>query len=216
MKHTGHILPQTHNRSRRHGPLPPPPIPHPDQEGLQDDKQTDKETHHTIPDYILPAQHRPKHHRPDLVRAVGYILGPNHKLTRDYSYRGRIVLQLIECKNSIDANITNIIQHIHNIYEPLKQALLTHGTLKLDVKIIPIVISRTGTFNVKTLAEIVQLVSFHEEPPDAMTFKQLPRPTQKIAMALHVHAQEWLSHISRISRNILTTKRTNNFTSNNT
>jgi len=25
-------------------------------------------------------------------------------------------------------------------------------------------------------------------------------------MALHVHAQEWLSHISKISRKILTTK----------
>ncbi len=65
-----------------------PPIPHPDQEGLQDDKQTDNDTHQTILDYILPAQHIPKHHRPDLVRAVGYTLGPNGKLTKDYLYRG--------------------------------------------------------------------------------------------------------------------------------
>jgi hypothetical protein len=46
------------------------------------------------------------------------------------------------------------MEHIDTIYEPLKQALQTYGTLKADVKIIPIVISRTCTFNVKTLAEI--------------------------------------------------------------
>jgi len=39
---------------------------------------------------------------------------------------------------------------------------------------IPIVISRTNNFHVKTLAEIAQLVSFKEEPPDELTFKQLP------------------------------------------
>ena len=76
----------------------------------------------------------------------------------------------------------------------------------MDIKIIPIVISRTGTFHVKTLAEIAQLVSFAEEPPDELIFKQLPPTAKRIAMALHVHAQEWLSHISKISRRILTTK----------
>ncbi len=59
--------------------------------------------------------------------------------------------------NDQEGNITDIIQHIHTIYEPLKQVLLTHGTLKADIKIIPIVISKTGTFNVKTLAEIASL-----------------------------------------------------------
>ncbi len=82
-----------------------PQIPHPDQEGLQGDKQTDNDSHHTIPDYIIPAQYKPKHHRPDLIWAVGYILGPNGKLTRDYSYRGKRKLQLIECKYSTDRNI---------------------------------------------------------------------------------------------------------------
>ncbi len=46
------------------------------------------------------------------------------------------------------------------MYEPLKQTLLTHGRIKADVKVIPIVIRRTGSFNVKTLSEIAQLVSF--------------------------------------------------------
>jgi hypothetical protein len=81
-----------------------------------------------------------------------------------------------------------------------------HGTLTTEIKIIPIVIIRIGTFNVKTLAKIAQLVSFKEKPPDALTYKQLPKPAQKIAMTLHVHAQEWLSYISKISRKILTTK----------
>ena len=40
-------------------------------------------------------------------------------------------------------------------------------------------ISITGTFDVKTLVEIAQLVSFNEEPPDALTNKQLPRLAQK-------------------------------------
>ncbi len=67
-----------------------------------------------------------------------------------------------------------IIDHIYEIYEPLRQALQTHGTLKAEIKIIPVVISRTGTFHIKTLAKIAQLVSFTEEPPDELTFKPLP------------------------------------------
>jgi hypothetical protein len=69
-----------------------------------------------------------------------------------------------------------------------------------------IVISKTGTFNVKTLAEIAQLVSYKSEPPDVMTYKQLPKPAKHIATSLHEHAQEWLSHISEHSRKILATK----------
>jgi len=83
-----------------------------------------------------------------------------------------------------------VINHIYNIYEPLKQELQIHGTLKVHIKIIPIVISRTGTFNVRTLAEIIQLVSFREEPHDTLTYKQLPKSAHRIAMALHMHAQE--------------------------
>jgi len=109
-------------------------------------------------------------------------------------------------KNSTDGNIQSIIDHIYDIYGPLRLALQTHGTLKADVEIIPIVISRTSTFHVKTLAEIAQLVSFKEEPPDELTFKQLPTTYKNIAMALHAQAQKWLSHISNNSRKILTTR----------
>ena len=69
-----------------------------------------------------------------------------------------------------------VIDRIYTFHEPLKQALQTHGTLKADIAIIPIVISIPETFNVKTRAEITQLVSFKEEPPDALTYKDLPRP----------------------------------------
>ena len=139
---------------------------------------------------------------------VGGRLHPQQ--TRQTSQRSHIprtkTIQIIECKYATDGNIQTIIEHIYEIYDPLRQALQTYGTLKADVEIIPIVISRTGTFHVKTLAVISQLVSFAEEPPDALTFKQLPPTAKRITMALHVHAQEWLSHISKISRKILTTK----------
>ena len=55
-------------------------IKHPNQEGIQDDK-ADSNYPQAIPEYILPAQHRPKHHRPDLIRAVRYILTPEGRLT---------------------------------------------------------------------------------------------------------------------------------------
>ncbi len=108
-------------------------IKHPNQEGLQDDK-TDSNYPQTIPDYILPAQHRPKHHRPDLIRAVGYTTIREGRLTKDLTYRGRRQLQIIECKYSIDGNIHDIIDHIYNIYEPLKLALQIHETIKADIK----------------------------------------------------------------------------------
>ena len=72
-----------------------------------------------------------------------------------------------------------IIDHVYDICEPLRLALQIHGTLKADVKIIPIVISRSGTFHINTLAEIAQLVSFKEEPTDELNFKQLPIPALK-------------------------------------
>jgi hypothetical protein len=53
-----------------------------------------------------------------------------------------------------------IIDLVYGIYEPLRLALQTYGSLKVDIKIIPIVISRSGTFHVKTLAEIAQLILF--------------------------------------------------------
>ena len=104
-------------------PSDPSPITHPEHEGLQDDKQTDGETRHIIPEYILPAQHRSTHHKPNIIIAIGYTLGPDDNLKIDHTYLGRRQLQLIECKYSTDGNITDLIDHIHDIYEPLKQAL---------------------------------------------------------------------------------------------
>jgi len=112
--------------------------------------------------------------------------------------------------------MTISIYHIYQLYEPLKTSLQAHGRLKADVTIIPTVISRTCTFNVNTMAEIAQLVSYKEEPPTIMTYKQLPNLAKHIAMALHTHAQEWLSHISKISRTILTTKPKRNLTKTST
>jgi hypothetical protein len=133
-------------------------ITHPNQEGIQDDKANTTYPQ-TIPEHILPAQHRPKHHRPDLIRAVGCTTTPEGRLTKGLTYMGRRHLQIIECKYSTDDNTHDIIDHIYNIYEPLKLALQTHGTIRDDIIIVLIVTSRTRSFNVKTLAEIAQLVS---------------------------------------------------------
>jgi hypothetical protein len=186
-----------------------PQILHPEEEGLQNDRPNTTNQPQTIPEYILPPQHKPTHNKPDLITAIGYTTNSNGQLIPDPTYRGRRQIQIIERKYSIDEKTQEVIDHIYNIYEPLKQALQIHGTLKANIIIIPIVISKTGTFNVRTLAVIAQLVSFREEPPNTITCKQLPKPAQKIAMALHIHAQEWLSHISKISRKILTTKNKN-------
>jgi hypothetical protein len=82
----------------------------------------------------------------------------------------------------------------------------------LQVQIIPIVISRTGNFHTRELVEIAQLVSFKENPPDNITYKSLPTQAQTIAMAIHVHAQEWLTLESKVSKSTLpkTNKENNN------
>jgi hypothetical protein len=77
------------------------------------------------------------------------------------------------------------------------------------------VISRTRNFHTRTLAKIAQLVSFKENPPDNITYKSLPTHTQKIAIVIHVHAHEWLTLMSKVSRSTLihrrkTTKQTKN------
>jgi hypothetical protein len=95
------------------------------------------------------------------------------------------------------------INGIHIIYEPLKQAILQHNKERLQVQIILIAISRTGNFHTSTLAEIAQLVSFKENSPDALTYITLPTQAQTITMALHMHAQEWLTLISTVSRSTL-------------
>jgi hypothetical protein len=147
---------------------------------------------------------------------VGYTFNAQGKLKKDLTYRGQRQIKIIECKYSTDGNIQNIIDHIYDIYdiyELLKVALQTHGTLKTEVKIIPIVISIAGTFNVKTLAEIAQLVSLKEEPPDVVSFEQLSttKKSQYHFMYMHKNGSPIYKKTSEKSspqrqRNILTHK----------
>ena len=93
-------------------------------------------------------------------------------------------------------------------YEPLKQAIQLHNNGRIQVEMIPIVIRRTTNFHTRTLAEIAQLVSLKENLPDILTYKSLPHQAQKIVMMLHIHAQEWLTLMSKISRNTPTQRHT--------
>ena len=171
-------------------------ITHSLQEGLQDDKSENPDYPQSILDYVLHPQHKPKHHKPDLVRAVGYTLNTQGKLVKILTYRGQRQIKIIECKYSIDGNIQTIIDHIYDIYEQLRLALQTYGTLKAEVKMIPIVISQTGTIHVETLAVIAQLVSFKEEPPDDLTFKQPPpRLKESRWHSTYMHKNGYLTHL---------------------
>ncbi len=114
----------------------------------------------------------------------------------------------IECKYSTDSNILETIERIHTIYEPLKHDIQLHNNGRIQVEVIPIVISRTGNFHTYTLAEIAQLVSLKENPLDTLTYKALPLQARTIAMKLHIHAQEWLTLMSKISRNNITQRHT--------
>ncbi len=71
-------------------------IKHSTHEGLQDDKSDNPDYPQTIPEYILHPQHRLKHHKPDLIRAVGFTLNKQGKLVKDLTYRGQRQIQIIE------------------------------------------------------------------------------------------------------------------------
>ena len=91
-------------------------------EVLQNDKA--KITHSTIiPNTILPKHKRPIHHKPDIIRATCYLIKSRGALVANTTSRGRRCLQLIECKYSTNNNMSDIIDHIHTIYAPLKQAM---------------------------------------------------------------------------------------------
>ena len=95
-------------------------------EGLQNDKE--KTQHPTIiPTNLLPRHKRPIHYKQDIIRAIGYKWNAKRQLVEDPTYKGRRCLQLIECKYSTDSNILDTITNIHNIYEPLKQAIMRHN-----------------------------------------------------------------------------------------
>jgi hypothetical protein len=58
-------------------------IKHSKQENLKNDKSDNPDYPQTIPDYILHPQHRPKHHKPGLIRAVGFTLNKQGRLVKD-------------------------------------------------------------------------------------------------------------------------------------
>ena len=89
-----------------------PQILHPEEEGLKIDKPNTSNQPQTIPDYILPPQHRLTHNRPDLIRAIGYIISSNGQLIPDPTYRGRRQIQIIEYKYSTNGNTQAVINHI--------------------------------------------------------------------------------------------------------
>ena len=168
-------------------------------EGVESWK-TDSPYPTVIPQYLLPREKLPQHHKPDMIRATGYTLDDTTgRLTRDLTFHGRRALQLIECKFSTDTNMDEIYHSIKQLYEPLKRSILEHGWWDDPIDIIPIVLSRTGSFHVKTLGEIAQLVSWQEEPPPITKYKDLTRDARKIAQALHTHAQDWLTLILSVS-----------------
>jgi hypothetical protein len=143
------------------------------------------------------------------VRAVGSTTDPTGQLIRDPTFRGRRQIQHIKCKYSTDGSTRTIIDHIYTIYEPLKQALQTHGTLRADINIILIVVRRTSTFNVKNFAETAHLVSFKEEPRDALTYKHLPKLAQKSPWP-HTYTHKNGSPISQRSHGKYSPQETNN------
>jgi hypothetical protein len=105
-------------------------------EGLQNYKANIK--HPIIPNTILRKHKRPKHHKPDIIRAIVYIMNSRGALVEDTTYKGRRCLQLIDYKYSTDNNMLDIIDRIHKIYAPLKQAIQLHNNGRMQVEVIPI------------------------------------------------------------------------------
>ena len=168
------------------------------------EEKSDERYKTILPEYILPKDKRPPHYKPDMVRAVGYNIDPDSgTLTPDPTYTGPRALQLIECKYATDTDMHEVIDRIHTIYNPLKQAIQDHGLWHDPIVIIPIVISRTGSFHVKTLAEIAQLISPDEEPPDGLTYRDLTPAARRLTMALHTHAQKWMTLLLSLSKQTL-------------
>jgi hypothetical protein len=62
------------------------------------------------------------------------------------------------------------------------------------------VVNKTSNFHTRTLAEIAQIVFFKENPPDTLAYKTLPTQAQTIAMAIRMHAQEWLKIMSKVTK----------------
>ena len=163
---------------------------------------------------FLLARLRPQHYKPDIIRAVGYLVDPvTKKLVPDPSYTGRRALQIIECKYSTDLNMDEIMNLILELYTPLKKQdprtrgrgvdlrHRYHSHSNQQNRLVP-------HFHRKALAHLSHLISFKEEPPDELTYKALSRESQAIAMDLvHTHAQSWLTLMSKVSTQMLSPSR---------
>jgi hypothetical protein len=77
--------PHTHHQDMKHST----------HEGLQDDKPEHADYPQSIPDYVLHSQHKPKHHKPKLIRAIGFTLNSQGKLGKDPTYRERRQIKVI-------------------------------------------------------------------------------------------------------------------------
>ena len=76
---------------------------------------------------------------------------------------------------------------IIELYTPLRDAIAAHGFWTEDMDIIPIGISRTGSYHQRTLVSIDELINPKEEPLDALTLKTLPKSSKPLLMELHTH-----------------------------
>ena len=47
-----------------------------DPQGSREEDKPDAYYATILPEYLLPKQHRPQHHKPDIIRAVGYYVDP--------------------------------------------------------------------------------------------------------------------------------------------
>ena len=97
-----------------------------------------------------------------------------------------------------------VISRILDRYRPLQQAIETHDNWPHRVEIVPIVISRTGTYNTTTLRQLAHLFTLKDEPPDSgITVSSLPKEAKQIAINMHKYAKQWLHAILRVARHRL-------------
>jgi hypothetical protein len=68
------------------------------------DSKTTKYTQYTLPSYPTTSSlkhKRPKHHKTDITRAIGYIINAKGALVADPTYRGRKCLQNVNTPQTV-------------------------------------------------------------------------------------------------------------------
>ncbi len=106
----------------------------------------------------------------------------------------------MDCKQTIDITIVYIVNNIQTLYEPLKQVITSQHNSKLTSKHKLNSNVQNRHVLTRTLKENEQLVPFKDIPQYSLIYKTLPKQAHKIAMAIHVRAQEWLTLMSKLSR----------------